>query len=125
MATILDSLVGSCAKKLQDMISEEAILILGVKEELKELKRTMNQIQCFLNDAEQRRIEESAVNNWLSELKDAMYEADDIIDLARLEGNKLLADRPSSSRSSTSFKGSSFCSCLPNIRIRHKIDQEL
>ena len=73
MATILDSLVGSCAKKLQDMISEEAILILGVKEELKELKRTMNQIECFLNDAEQRRIEESAVNNWLSELKDAMY----------------------------------------------------
>ena len=64
--TILDSLVGSCAKKLHDMISEEAILILGVKEELKELKRTMNQIQCFLNDAEQRRIEESAVNNWLS-----------------------------------------------------------
>jgi len=121
MATILDSLVGSCAKKLQDMISEEAILILGVKEELRELKRTMNQIQCFLNDAEQRRIEESAVNNWLSELKDAMYEADDIIDLARLEGNKLLADRPSSSRSSASFKGSSFCSCLPNIRIRHKI----
>jgi len=51
MATILDSLVGSCAKKLQDMISEEAILLLGVREELMELKRTMNQIQCFLNDA--------------------------------------------------------------------------
>jgi uncharacterized secreted protein with C-terminal beta-propeller domain len=89
MATILDYLVGSCAKKLQDMISEEAILLLGVREELIELKRTMNQIQCFLNDAEQRRIEEAAVNNWLSELKDAIYEADDIIDLARLEGNKL------------------------------------
>jgi len=44
MATILDSLVGSCAKKLQDMISEEAILLLGVREELIELKRTMNQI---------------------------------------------------------------------------------
>ena len=69
MAIILDSLVGSCAKKLQDMISEEAILILGVKEELKEQKRTMNQIECFLNDAEQRRIGESAVNNWLFELK--------------------------------------------------------
>ena len=69
MAIILDSLVGSCAKKLQDMISEEAILILGVKEELKELKQTMNQIECFLNDAEQWRIGESEVNNWLFELK--------------------------------------------------------
>ncbi|XP_039816631.1 putative disease resistance RPP13-like protein 1 [Panicum virgatum] len=41
MATILESLVGSCAMKLQDVISEEAILILGVKEELTEL-------QCFV-----------------------------------------------------------------------------
>ncbi|CAO1940352.1 unnamed protein product [Urochloa humidicola] len=81
----------------------------------------MNQIQCFLNDAEQRRTEESAVNNWLSELKDAMYEADDIIDLARSEGNKLLADYPSSSRSSASFKCFSFCLHFPNIQRRHEI----
>ena len=40
-----------------------------VKEELKELKQTMNQIECFLNDAEQWRIGESEVNNWLFELK--------------------------------------------------------
>jgi hypothetical protein len=66
MSTILDSLVGSLARKLQDTISEEFIMILGVKEELEELKQTVNQIQCFLNDAEQRRIEESAVNHWLS-----------------------------------------------------------
>lgn len=52
----------------------------------------MNHIQCLLNDDEQRRIEVLVVKNWLSELKDAMYEAEDIIDLARLEGSKLLAD---------------------------------
>ena len=39
MATILESLVGSCAKKLQDVI-----LILGVKQELTELQRRMEQI---------------------------------------------------------------------------------
>ncbi|VAI25561.1 unnamed protein product [Triticum turgidum subsp. durum] len=57
----------------------------------------MTQIQCFLNDAEERRTEESAVNNWLGELKDAMYYADDIIDLVRFEGGKLLAEHNSSS----------------------------
>ncbi|VAI11218.1 unnamed protein product [Triticum turgidum subsp. durum] len=57
----------------------------------------MTQIQCFLNDAEERRTEESAVNNWLGELKDAMYYADDIIDLVRIEGGKLLAEHNSSS----------------------------
>ncbi|CAL4991327.1 unnamed protein product [Urochloa decumbens] len=81
----------------------------------------MNHIQCLLNDAEQRRSEESVVNNWLSELKDAMYEADDIIDLARLEGSKLLADQPSSPRNTTACTGLSFVSCFPNVRRRHEI----
>ncbi|CAN6373048.1 unnamed protein product [Urochloa humidicola] len=121
MATILDSLLGTCAKKLQDIITEEAILILGVKEDLNELQRTMNHIQRLLNDADQRRSEESVVNNWLSELKDAMYEADDIIDLARLEGSMLLADQPSSPRNTTACTGFSFVSCFPNIRRRHEI----
>ena len=88
MAAILGSLVGSCAKKLQEVITEEAVLILGVKEDLRELHRIMIQIRCFLNDAEARRTEETSVNNWLGELRDAMYYADDIIDLARSEGGK-------------------------------------
>ncbi|CAL4986508.1 unnamed protein product [Urochloa decumbens] len=121
MATILDSLVGSCAKKLQDIITEEVILVLGVKEDLKQLQRTVNQIHCFLDDAEQRRTEESAVSSWLSQLKDSMYEADDIFDLARLEGNKLLMDYASSSRTSSACTSFLLFSCLPNIRRRHEI----
>ncbi|KAM0858240.1 hypothetical protein ACQ4PT_047951 [Festuca glaucescens] len=121
MAAILDSLVGSCAKKLQEMITEEAVLILGVKEELKELQRKMTQLQCVLNDAEERSTKESAVNNWLGELRDAMYYADDIIDMARSEGGKLLAERPSSSRELTKCGGISFFTCIPNVLKRHKI----
>lgn len=37
MATTLYSFVGLCAKKLQEIITEEAILLLGVEEELAEL----------------------------------------------------------------------------------------
>ncbi|CAO2150126.1 unnamed protein product [Urochloa humidicola] len=121
MATIIDSVVGSFAKKLQDIILEEAISILGVKADLKELQRIMNHIQCFLNDAEKRRTEESAVNNWLVELKDAMYEADDIIDLARLEGAKLLASHASSSRRSAKCSRFPLFTCLPTIQRRHEI----
>ncbi|KAM0858238.1 hypothetical protein ACQ4PT_047949 [Festuca glaucescens] len=121
MAAILDSLVGSCAKKLQEMITEEAVQILGVKEELKELQRKMTQIQCVLNDAEERSTKESAVKNWLAELRDAMYYADDIIDMARSEGGKLLAEHPSSSTESTKCGGISFFTCIPNVLNRRKI----
>jgi hypothetical protein len=81
----------------------------------------MTQIQCFLNDAEERRTKESAVYNWLSELRDAMYYADDIIDMARSEGGMLLAEHPLSSRVSTKCGGISFFSCIPNVSKRHKI----
>ncbi|CAL4990550.1 unnamed protein product [Urochloa decumbens] len=121
MATIIDSVVGSFAKKLQDIILEEAISVLGVKRDLKELQRTVNHIQCFVNDAEKRRTEESAVNNWLGQLKDAMYEADDIVDLARLEGTKLLAEHASSSRRSAECSRFPLLTCLPTIRRRHEI----
>jgi hypothetical protein len=110
---------------LQDIVAEEAILVLGLKGELRELLRTMNQIQCFLNDAEQRRTEESAVNNWLAELKDSIYEADDIIDMAKIEGSKLLANYPSStsssSRDSIGCTKFSLFSCIPTIQRRRRI----
>ncbi|CAD6255792.1 unnamed protein product [Miscanthus lutarioriparius] len=116
MATILESFVGSCAKKLQDIVTEEAILILGVKEELIELKRRMEQLWYFLNDAEKRSIKESAVNNWLGQLRDAMYDADDIIDLAKSKGSKLLPDHSSLvSSSSNTCSGLSLSSCFFNI----------
>jgi Leucine-rich repeat (LRR) protein len=121
MAAILDSLVVSCTNKLQEMITEEAVLILGVKEELIELQRKMTQIQCVLNDAQERSTKESAVNNWLGELRDATYHADDIIDMARSEGGKLLAERPLSSRESSKCGNVSFFTCIPHVLKRHKI----
>ena len=122
MATIIESLVGSCAKKLQDVISDKAILILGVKEELTELQRRMDQIQHFINDAEQRSTKEPAVKNWLSLLRDAMYDADDIIDLARSKGSKLLPDQSLSlSSKSNTCTGLSLFYCFSNIQTRHEV----
>ncbi|CAO2150678.1 unnamed protein product [Urochloa humidicola] len=122
MATILESLVGSCAKKLQEMVTEEAVLILCVKDELEELQRRMERINPILNDTEQRSLQESAVNNWLGQLRDAIYDADDIIDLARSKGRKLLPDHNlSSSRKSNTCSGFSAFTCFSNIQTRHAV----
>jgi hypothetical protein len=77
MATILDSLVGSCANKLKEIITEEVILILGIQEELAELQRKTELIHCCISDgcdAEARRMEESAVDNWLGQLREVLYD---------------------------------------------------
>uniref|UniRef100_A0A0E0MI38 AAA+ ATPase domain-containing protein n=1 Tax=Oryza punctata TaxID=4537 RepID=A0A0E0MI38_ORYPU len=125
MATILDSLIGSCVNKLQGIITEETILILDVEEELRKLQNRMKQIQCFISDAERRGMEDSAVHNWVSWLKDAMYDADDIIDLASFEGSKLLKGHSSSPRKTTACSGLSLLSCFSNIRVRHEIGDKI
>uniref|UniRef100_A0A0E0MI46 AAA+ ATPase domain-containing protein n=1 Tax=Oryza punctata TaxID=4537 RepID=A0A0E0MI46_ORYPU len=122
MATVLETLVESCINKLKEIIIDEAILILGVKEELKELQRKTDIIRHCLIDADARRMEESPVEKWLGQLRDVMYDVDDIIDLARFKGSVLLPDHPmASSRKLTACSGLSLPSCIPNIRIRHEV----
>jgi hypothetical protein len=58
MAAILESLLGSCATKLQNIISTEAVLILGVEKELAEVLRQVEIIRCCIYDAEKRRTKE-------------------------------------------------------------------
>ena len=116
MAAILESLLGSCVDKLQNIISDEAILILGVEEELAEVLRRVELIRWCIYDAEKRRTKELAVNNWLGQLRDVIYDVDEILDVARCKGSKLLPDHPSwSSNKSAACNGHSVFSCFCNI----------
>src|ERR1044072_3320668 len=47
---------------------------------LQRLNTTLYAVEAVLNDAEQKQITNSAVNNWLDDLKDAVYDADDFLD---------------------------------------------
>ena len=119
MAAVLDALIVSCIKKLQFIITDKAILILGVEDELEELQRRTDVIRSSLQDAEARRMEDSAVEKWLDQLRDVMYDVDDIIDLARFKGSILLADHPSSSSSKPTRCNCPSCHC--NIWTRHEV----
>ncbi|RWR91864.1 putative disease resistance protein RGA1 [Cinnamomum micranthum f. kanehirae] len=55
-------------------------LFVGVEGEAKKLEKTLSRIQAHLNDAEARQIREESVRLWLRELKDAAYDAEDIVD---------------------------------------------
>ncbi|XP_074588587.1 LOW QUALITY PROTEIN: putative disease resistance RPP13-like protein 1 [Curcuma longa] len=70
----------------------------------------------YIQDAEKRRHRDSAINNWVKELKDIMYDAEDILDLCMVEGGRLLEAQPSASswvRSRVSLL-SSFLMSSPN-----------
>jgi NB-ARC domain/Rx N-terminal domain len=96
MATIIENFVGNyLLNKLAAFIEEKVVMIYGVKDELKRLETKMKNIRAFLRDADRRRITDEVVNNWLNQLKDVMYDADDLIDLWRYNYQSLPPEEPS------------------------------
>ncbi|MED6133184.1 hypothetical protein PIB30_026256 [Stylosanthes scabra] len=67
---------------------EFASFIRGKKLNNKLLQRLVTNlyaVQTVLNDAEQRQIKDPAVKKWLDDLKDAVYDADDLLDRVSTE----------------------------------------
>ncbi|XXG82855.1 hypothetical protein AAC387_Pa10g0739 [Persea americana] len=50
------------------------------KKDLKRLKSTLSAILAVLQDAEEQQISSAAMRDWLKKLKDAAYDADDLLD---------------------------------------------
>ncbi|KAJ1436930.1 Virus X resistance protein-like, coiled-coil domain [Sesbania bispinosa] len=83
-------------------------LIQGKKldqELLERLKITLYFIQAVLNDAGHKEINEPAVKNWLDDLRDAVYVADDLLDRV-------------STKAATQKEASNFLSIYLNLRDR-------
>ncbi|EHA8591461.1 putative disease resistance protein RGA4 [Cocos nucifera] len=96
-------------------------MMLGVKDEIKKLQRRMERISGFLESAERKRHEDRHINNWVVELKDVMYDADDIIDRCMIESRILLENHPSMSAvRDTSSSFSSF-----GLLFRHEIGNKI
>ena len=60
---------------------------LGVAH-LQVLKGRLDYKKSVLVDPEVKRIHDSAINTWLNELKDIMYDADDLIDLCSIKSQR-------------------------------------
>lgn len=97
MAMIADAFVGLFIDRLTDFVKDRGASLFGIEEEVTRLQEKTRGIQIFLIDAEKRRIKESAIHLWLQELKEALYDVEDIVDLCQIEAVKLLQGQGSTS----------------------------
>ncbi|KAH7660050.1 P-loop containing nucleoside triphosphate hydrolase protein [Dioscorea alata] len=135
MAMIVDAFAGKLVERLANIIEEKAIMVLGVKDDLQRLRRRMERMARVLKDAERRRIQDEAVKGWVDELKDLMYDADDIIDLCMIQGTGLLLQdhdhhsqlAESSATASTRVRCSNFplFSCVRSVPFRYEIADKI
>ncbi|KAK9146144.1 hypothetical protein Sjap_006047 [Stephania japonica] len=75
-----DAVLGPLFENLNSFIQREFELLWGVKAEVRKLSRTLLTIRDVLADAEVQEVKSKAVQNWLVKLKDAAYDAEDILE---------------------------------------------
>ncbi|KAF9664151.1 hypothetical protein SADUNF_Sadunf17G0126300 [Salix dunnii] len=82
---IFSSLESTIMGNLNSPILQELGLAGGPKTELENLKRTFTTIQAVLQDAEEKQWKSEPIKVWLSDLKDAAYDVDDLLDEFAIE----------------------------------------
>ncbi|URD73555.1 NB-ARC domain [Musa troglodytarum] len=119
MAVVLDAFISGLVGTLTDLAKDEVDLLVGVPGEIQKLQRTLRNIQSVLRDSEKRRIEDEDVNDWLMELKDVTYDADDVLDECRMEAEKW-TPRESDPKPST-FCGFPIFACFREVKFRYEV----
>lgn len=103
---ILDAFVPMLGRMVAGAVKERLDTLLGVPGEMERLESTLEDLVNVLGDAEMKRITDTAVDAWVRELKDVMYDADDVLDRWRMEA------RSSSDAPKRSFPGAGCCAPL-------------
>ncbi|KAK3134633.1 hypothetical protein QOZ80_6AG0551570 [Eleusine coracana subsp. coracana] len=89
---VLESFVKRCTASLEDFAGQEACAALGIGDDVRALLATLWRIEAIVSHEERRRLLSTKVDAWVAQLKDSMYEVDDVLDVCMIEGGKILAD---------------------------------
>ncbi|MBA0619541.1 hypothetical protein Godav_028697, partial [Gossypium davidsonii] len=73
-------IAGGLASKLSSLALSQIGLWWNFKDDIEDLKNTISTIKAVLLDAEEQSMTSNLVKNWLEKLKDALYDADDLLD---------------------------------------------
>ncbi|XP_044429991.1 putative disease resistance protein RGA3 [Triticum aestivum] len=83
MAMVLDAFASFVGDYLKQVVEDEVSTMLGVSGEIDKLSDKLGDLKNFLADADRRNITGETVKAWVGQLKRAMYEAADILDLCQ------------------------------------------
>uniref|UniRef100_A0A2N9HZQ9 Uncharacterized protein n=1 Tax=Fagus sylvatica TaxID=28930 RepID=A0A2N9HZQ9_FAGSY len=76
---ILYGIAQKMIENLGSQIFQEIGSLWGVQDELDNIKSIVSRIQAVLQDAAEQQSQSNQVRDWLEKLKDAIYEADDLL----------------------------------------------
>ncbi|CDP19561.1 unnamed protein product [Coffea canephora] len=76
-----DPVISFVIERTGDLLIQKIVFLKGVRRQVERLKDDLVRMRCFLKDADQRQDEEATIRNWVSEIRAAAYDAEDIIEI--------------------------------------------
>uniref|UniRef100_A0A7N2R591 Protein kinase domain-containing protein n=1 Tax=Quercus lobata TaxID=97700 RepID=A0A7N2R591_QUELO len=83
--SMAESVVFNAVGRLGNLLIEEATYLKGVSQQVKQTQIELKRMQCFLKDADKRQNEDESVRIWVSQIREAAYEVEDVIETFALE----------------------------------------
>ncbi|KAE9466170.1 hypothetical protein C3L33_01928, partial [Rhododendron williamsianum] len=77
---MVDAVVSFVVERLGELLIEQVVFMRGVRDEVTWLRNKLDMMSCFLKDAEEKQDRDHRVRQWISDVRDVAYDAEDIID---------------------------------------------
>ena len=77
---VIFSVAKGIIEKAGDLLAQEFVLLWNLKDEIAKLNDTVLTISAVIQDAEEKQQQNNQVRVWLKRLKDAIYDADNLLD---------------------------------------------
>ncbi|KAK0595431.1 hypothetical protein LWI29_006572 [Acer saccharum] len=75
-----ESAISHVALSLSDLLVQKAEFLKGVGGQVEWLRDELRRMQCFLKDADAEQEDDQRMHNWVTEIRNAAYDAEDIVD---------------------------------------------
>ncbi|CAA7402757.1 unnamed protein product [Spirodela intermedia] len=125
MAAPLLSIIPLFLEKLNNLKLEK-VTLRGLRSALEELEKKIKEIRHFVPDAETQAFNNEYTRLWLKALKDAVYDADDILDDCAIAG-EMVSVQPETSSSTNAVRPRFFSPLFftSQIGFQHKMEMRI
>ncbi|CDP21777.1 unnamed protein product [Coffea canephora] len=76
-----DPVISFVIERTGDLLIQKIVFLEGVRRQVERLQKDLVRMRCFLKDADQRQDKDARIRNWVSEIRAAAYDAEDIIEI--------------------------------------------
>lgn len=72
-------------QSLGDLLIQEAVFLYEVEDKVQQLRTELRRMESYLQDADRKQEEDESLRNWISEIREAAYDSDDVIEAYALK----------------------------------------